>query len=68
MLLKRRVFPQAALTLFVGVGMGITWGWLAGVVPHKRDAYVTELRILFVVIGGLFANFCTLHLGWGGAG
>lgn len=57
-----------ALTLFVGVAMGTAWGSLAKVMPHSRDPYVTELRVLFVLLGGLFGNFLTLHLGWGGAG
>ncbi|XP_004929389.1 sodium/hydrogen exchanger 9B2 isoform X1 [Bombyx mori] len=61
-------YTKVALTLFVGVAMGIAWGSLAKLIPHSRNPYVTELRVLFVLLGGLFGNFLTLHLGWGGAG
>lgn len=63
-----KVCVQAGLALLAGAALGGGWGALARLVPHARDAYVTELRILFVLIGGLFANFFTSALGWGGTG
>lgn len=62
------IFFQVALTLFIGVALGVSWGSLAKFIPHSQDHYVTELRVLFVLVGGLFANFFTLHFGWGGIG
>ncbi|XP_030021466.1 sodium/hydrogen exchanger 9B2 isoform X2 [Manduca sexta] len=59
-------YIKVGLTLFVGVALGVAWGSLAGLVPHSHDYYVTELRVLFVLLGGMFANFFTLYLGWGG--
>ncbi|KAJ0181767.1 hypothetical protein K1T71_002489 [Dendrolimus kikuchii] len=59
-------FTKVALTLFVGVALGVSWGSLAKFMPHSQDYYVTELRVMFVLVGGLFANFVTLHFGWGG--
>lgn len=59
-------FTKVALTLLLGVAIGVSWGSLAKFMPHSRDFYVTELRVLFVLLGGLFANFFTLHIGWGG--
>ncbi|XP_052756856.1 sodium/hydrogen exchanger 9B1-like [Galleria mellonella] len=61
-------YTKASLTIFVGVALGIMWGSLAGLVPHSQDFYVTELRVLFVLIGGLLANFLTSLFGWAGAG
>ncbi|CAG9099624.1 unnamed protein product [Plutella xylostella] len=61
-------YVKAALTLFVGVALGVGWGSLARVAPHRDDAYVTELRILLVLLGGLLGNFGTMLLGWGGVG
>lgn len=57
---------KAALTVFIGVALGISWGTIAKYLPNKQDYYVAELRVLFVLIGGLFCNFFTLHFGWGG--
>ena len=54
--------------MFVGVVVGASWGSLAKFMPHSRDVYLTELRVLFVVIGGLFASFITTQFGWGGTG
>ncbi|XP_072936432.1 sodium/hydrogen exchanger 9B2-like [Epargyreus clarus] len=59
-------YIKAALTLFVGSALGVIWGSLAKYLPNSRDTYVTELRILFVLVGGLFANFFTTMVGWGG--
>ncbi|XP_073941634.1 sodium/hydrogen exchanger 9B1-like isoform X2 [Choristoneura fumiferana] len=59
-------YVKAGSTLFVGVVLGVAWGSLAKFVPHAQDYYVTELRILFVLVGGLLANFLLLHLGWAG--
>ncbi|VVC93611.1 unnamed protein product, partial [Leptidea sinapis] len=61
------VFGVACSALFVGVLLGAIWGNLAKLVP-KSDYYVTELRILFVLAGGIFCNFLTSRLGWGGTG
>ncbi|OWR52668.1 mitochondrial sodium/hydrogen exchanger NHA2 like protein [Danaus plexippus plexippus] len=59
---------KAALALFLGVSLGVAWGSLAKFVPHSKDYYVTELRVLFVLVGGLFCNFFTGAVGWGGTG
>lgn len=59
---------QAACALFLGVVVGVSWGSVAKFLPRCRDPYVTELRVLFVVVGGLFANFLTSQYGWGGTG
>ncbi|XP_038210533.1 sodium/hydrogen exchanger 9B1-like isoform X1 [Zerene cesonia] len=59
---------KAGLTLFVGAALGFVWGTLAKLVPDSRDYYVTELRVLFVLIGGLFGNYFTGAIGWGGTG
>ncbi|XP_050675581.1 sodium/hydrogen exchanger 9B1-like isoform X2 [Leptidea sinapis] len=60
-------YVKACSALFVGVLLGAIWGNLAKLVP-KSDYYVTELRILFVLAGGIFCNFLTSRLGWGGTG
>ncbi|CAH2211252.1 jg297, partial [Pararge aegeria aegeria] len=59
-------YIKAALGLIVGVALGIAWGTLAKFVPNSKDFFVTELRVLFVLAGGLFANFFTSSIGWGG--
>ncbi|XP_063376142.1 sodium/hydrogen exchanger 9B2-like isoform X2 [Cydia fagiglandana] len=59
-------YIKAGSTLFVGVILGVAWGILAGLAPHPRDYYVAELRVLFVLVGGLFANFILVRLGWAG--
>lgn len=59
---------QAGSTLLVGVVLGVIWGSLAGLVPHTLDFYVAEMRVLFVLLGGLFGNFFTAQIGWGGVG
>ncbi|CAK1603268.1 unnamed protein product [Parnassius mnemosyne] len=59
-------YLKAGLTLIAGVGLGVIWGSLAKLVPNSCDGYVTELRILFVLVGGLFANFFTSAVGWSG--
>ncbi|CAH2066541.1 unnamed protein product, partial [Iphiclides podalirius] len=61
-------YIKAGLTLFAGAGLGVIWGSLAKLFPHSADSYVTELRILFVLVGGLLANFFTSAVGWGGTG
>ncbi|XP_068621560.1 sodium/hydrogen exchanger 9B2-like isoform X2 [Battus philenor] len=61
-------YLKAGLALFAGATLGVIWGSLAKLIPHSCDYYVTELRILFVLVGGLFANFFTSTLGWGGTG
>ncbi|XP_063839247.1 sodium/hydrogen exchanger 9B1-like isoform X1 [Ostrinia nubilalis] len=61
-------YTKAALTLFAGVGLGVLMGCVAGLIPHPRDFYVTELRILLIVVGGLLANMLTYMFGWGGTG
>ncbi|XP_045765238.1 uncharacterized protein LOC123867292 [Maniola jurtina] len=61
-------YIKAALGIFVGVALGIAWGTLAKFVPNSKDYFVTELRVLFVLAGGLFANFFTSSIGWGGTG
>ncbi|KAJ8729511.1 hypothetical protein PYW08_001092 [Mythimna loreyi] len=59
-------YIRAACALLVGAAAGVMWGSLAQFLPHSRDAFLTELRVLFVVIGGLFASFLTTQFGWGG--
>ncbi|CAH0749062.1 unnamed protein product [Diatraea saccharalis] len=61
-------YTKAGLTLFAGVALGIIMGTVAGVLPNSRDFYVTELRIIMVVAGGLLANMLTSLFGWGGVG
>ncbi|XP_059048942.1 sodium/hydrogen exchanger 9B2-like isoform X2 [Achroia grisella] len=61
-------YTKAFLAIFMGIALGVLWGSLAGLVPHSRDFYVTELRILFVLVGGLLGNFITSLIGWGGTG
>ncbi|CAF4760022.1 unnamed protein product [Pieris macdunnoughi] len=61
-------YVKVALTLFVGAALGIIWGSLTKLVPSSKDYYVTELRVLFVLIGGLFGNLITGTIGWGGTG
>ncbi|XP_026738097.1 sodium/hydrogen exchanger 9B1-like isoform X1 [Trichoplusia ni] len=61
-------YIRAACALLLGVVVGVSWGSVAKFLPRCRDPYVTELRVLFVVVGGLFANFLTSQYGWGGTG
>ncbi|GBP62612.1 hypothetical protein EVAR_46451_1 [Eumeta japonica] len=61
-------YVKASLTLFAGVGLGAAWGGLAYYIPHNLDVYVSELRVMYVLLGGLFFTFITLLLGWGGTG
>nr|XP_026487747.1 sodium/hydrogen exchanger 9B1-like isoform X1 [Vanessa tameamea] len=59
---------KAILALPVGVALGVAFGSLAKYVPNSKDTYVTELRVLFVLAGGLFGNVFTASIGWGGTG
>lgn len=52
----------------MGVALGVAWGTLAGLIPHTKDTYVIELRVLFVAVGGIFMSFATSYIGWGGVG
>ncbi|XP_049888085.1 sodium/hydrogen exchanger 9B2-like isoform X2 [Pectinophora gossypiella] len=61
-------YVRAALTMFLGVMLGVAWGYLAGLLPHSKDRYLTEIRILFVLLSGLFGHVFTMHYGWGGTG
>ncbi|KAH9643069.1 hypothetical protein HF086_018422 [Spodoptera exigua] len=59
-------YIRAACALFLGAAVGVMWGSLAKFLPHSRDVYVTELRVLYVVVGGFCALFITSQFGWGG--
>ncbi|XP_041970146.1 sodium/hydrogen exchanger 9B1-like isoform X2 [Aricia agestis] len=61
-------YAKACLALVAGVTLGVCWGGLARLVPGPADRYVAELRVLFVLLGGLLANFFTSVVGWGGTG
>ncbi|KAM3959028.1 putative SLC9B1-like protein SLC9B1P1, partial [Aphomia sociella] len=61
-------YTKASMAIFVGIALGVIWGSMAGLMPHSSDFYVTELRILLVLIGGLLGNFLTSVIGWGGTG
>ncbi|CAB3249884.1 unnamed protein product [Arctia plantaginis] len=61
-------YIKAALALLVGVVVGVSWGTLAKFIPHSKDFYVAEMRLLFVLIGGLFTFFLSAKFGWGGTG
>ncbi|CAK1549820.1 unnamed protein product [Leptosia nina] len=61
-------YVKAGLTMFVGAALGIIWGSLSKLVPNSKDFYVTELRVLFVIVGGLFGNVLTGAIGWTGTG
>ncbi|XP_026324141.1 sodium/hydrogen exchanger 9B1-like [Hyposmocoma kahamanoa] len=61
-------YIKAGSTLLVGVTVGVIWGSLAGLLPHTLDFYVAEMRVLFVLLGGLFGNFFSTQIGWGGVG
>lgn len=57
---------QAIFAIPIGVALGVAYGSLAKYVPSSKDTYVTELRVLFVLAGGLFGNVFTGYFGWGG--
>ncbi|XP_075992163.1 sodium/hydrogen exchanger 9B2-like isoform X3 [Anticarsia gemmatalis] len=61
-------YLKAAFALLLGVVVGASWGSLAKFIPHSKDFFVAELRLLFVLIGGLFTFFLTAKYGWGGTG
>ncbi|KAJ2953555.1 hypothetical protein O0L34_g1157 [Tuta absoluta] len=61
-------YTKLALAIVAGVALGIIWGSVSGLIPHSKDYYVTEMRVLFVLLGGLLGFFGTAHLGWGGTG
>ncbi|CAH0726633.1 unnamed protein product, partial [Brenthis ino] len=61
-------YVKAILALPLGLVLGIAWGSLAKYIPNPNDVFVTELRVLFVLAGGLFVNMFTTSIGWGGTG
>lgn len=61
-------YVKAILAIPIGVALGVAFGSLAKYVPSSKDTYVTELRVLFVLAGGLFGNVFTGYFGWGGTG
>ncbi|KAJ8915607.1 hypothetical protein NQ315_003391 [Exocentrus adspersus] len=55
-------------TLLTGIGFGILWGLICGYVPERNDPFITPLRILLLLAGGMVAVFTSEIIGYGGAG
>lgn len=56
------------LSIAVGLGFGITWGFFSKYFPEKEDPFVVPIRILTLLGGCLIAVFGSEVIGMEGAG
>ncbi|KAG5871506.1 hypothetical protein JTB14_027169 [Gonioctena quinquepunctata] len=57
-----------SLSIIVGIIVGILWGALCNYFPERNDPFMTPLRILLLLFGGMGAVFGSDLLGYSGAG
>uniref|UniRef100_A0A1B6E6M0 Cation/H+ exchanger transmembrane domain-containing protein n=1 Tax=Clastoptera arizonana TaxID=38151 RepID=A0A1B6E6M0_9HEMI len=59
---------QGPLEMVIGLTVGIGWGLLSGLLPHKDDKQVVIKRALMVGLGGLCSVLGSEVVGFSGAG
>ncbi|XP_052756898.1 sodium/hydrogen exchanger 9B2-like isoform X2 [Galleria mellonella] len=57
---------KAILAVFLGIGLGISWGILVDVIPDQKDIYAPTIRSLLIFGGGLLLSYTGGFFGWGG--
>ncbi|XP_050675578.1 sodium/hydrogen exchanger 9B2-like isoform X2 [Leptidea sinapis] len=57
---------KALLAIFVGIGLGVVWGFLADILPEHNDIYAPTIRSLHIFSGGILITFAASYFGWGG--
>ncbi|XP_047544758.1 sodium/hydrogen exchanger 9B2-like isoform X3 [Vanessa atalanta] len=57
---------KALLAIFIGIGLGVTWGVLADFLPDHSDFYAPAIRSLHIFAGGTFIMYAGGYLSWGG--
>ncbi|CAG9784498.1 unnamed protein product [Diatraea saccharalis] len=57
---------KAALAIFLGIGLGISWGVLADFIPDHNDPYAPAVRSLLIFAGGYLVTCAGGYFGWGG--
>ncbi|CAH2243116.1 jg14412 [Pararge aegeria aegeria] len=57
---------KALLAIFVGIGLGVTWGVLADILPDHNDLYAPTIRSLHIFSGGVLIMYAGGYFGWGG--
>ncbi|XP_050360813.1 sodium/hydrogen exchanger 9B2-like isoform X3 [Nymphalis io] len=57
---------KALLAIFIGIGLGVTWGVLADFLPNHSDFYAPTIRSLHIFAGGIFITYAAGYLSWGG--
>nr|XP_023030032.1 sodium/hydrogen exchanger 9B2-like [Leptinotarsa decemlineata] len=57
-----------SLSIVGGIVVGVIWGIICNFFPERNDPFVTPLRILLLLTGGLGAVFGSDLLGYSGAG
>lgn len=68
LIFKLNLCFQGPISIVAGVVLGSLWGAMLSVIPEKNDTYVTPLRFLALLLGGLFSLFISSMIGWSGAG
>ncbi|GBP62629.1 hypothetical protein EVAR_46468_1 [Eumeta japonica] len=59
---------QGPASIIGGIAFGVVCGYLLKYVPERNDAFMVPLRVLLLLVGGLFAVLGSEEIGWGGAG
>ncbi|CAH1173995.1 unnamed protein product [Phaedon cochleariae] len=76
-IIKGIVFSNSSITtgvllgmvsIVAGIGSGVIWGIFCNYFPERNDPFVTPLRILLLLTGGMGAVFGSDLIGYGGAG
>ncbi|VVC93609.1 unnamed protein product [Leptidea sinapis] len=57
---------KALLAIFVGIGLGVVWGFLADIQPEHNDIYAPTIRSLHIFSGGILITYAASYFGWGG--
>ncbi|KAK6619103.1 hypothetical protein RUM44_003485 [Polyplax serrata] len=59
---------QGPVSVVMGFGFGIVWGFLMKFIPVKDDPFVIPLRVLLLFCGGIIAVLGSEEINFGGAG